>query len=81
MEKFKAYLEDFLSECKPPSEVELREHVLAQILLKVQTQIQKRGMEVRAAVLGVSNDSPLAWSSFRGKKYSKKNSKLTIPPN
>jgi len=45
--KFKAYLEESLSECEPPSEADLREHIVAQLPSKIQTKILKQEMEVR----------------------------------
>lgn len=45
--KFKAYLEESLSEWDPRSEADLSEHIVAQLPPKIQTNIVKQDMDVR----------------------------------
>lgn len=47
MENVKAYLEEYFSDCEPPSEADLREQIVAKLPPKTQTKILKQEIEVR----------------------------------
>jgi len=55
---FKACLEESLSECDPPSQADLREHIVAQLPAKIQTKIPKQEMEVSKRRFWVRGTTP-----------------------